>query len=166
MNHQIKPIETHYNGHRFRSRLEARWAVFFDSLGIEWEYEREGYDLGSLGYYLPDFWFPKQNVWGEVKHAHISIEERINVGLKAGALSSMTDAGFILLEGIPDDKPYQLCYFDENEMIHSESICFHVHSTGQFYSLMLGNIECKHWSDVETAVISARSARFEHGEVP
>ena len=35
----IKPIETIYKGYRFRSRLEARWAVFFDALGIEYEYE-------------------------------------------------------------------------------------------------------------------------------
>ena len=28
---EIKPIETHYKGYRFRSRLEARWAVFFDA---------------------------------------------------------------------------------------------------------------------------------------
>ena len=51
----IKPIETIYNGYRFRSRLEARWAVFFDALGIEYEYEPEGFDLGNGTYYLPDF---------------------------------------------------------------------------------------------------------------
>lgn len=55
---EIKPIETFYNGYRFRSRLEARWAVFFDALGIKYEYEREGYDLGEAGWYLPDFWLP------------------------------------------------------------------------------------------------------------
>lgn len=41
----IKAIETVYRGYRFRSRLEARWAVFFDALGLEWEYEPEGFDL-------------------------------------------------------------------------------------------------------------------------
>lgn len=41
----IKAIETQYKGYRFRSRLEARWAVFFDVLGIQWEYEPEGFDL-------------------------------------------------------------------------------------------------------------------------
>ena len=34
-----KPIETTYNGVRLRSRLEARWAVFFDALGVKWLYE-------------------------------------------------------------------------------------------------------------------------------
>lgn len=35
----IKAIETSYKGYRFRSRTEARWAVFFDALGVRWEYE-------------------------------------------------------------------------------------------------------------------------------
>ena len=51
----IKAIETRYKGYRFRSRLEARWAVFFDALGLEWEYEPEGYELSDGSWYLPDF---------------------------------------------------------------------------------------------------------------
>ena len=52
---ELKAIQTEYKGYRFRSRLEARWAVFFDTLGVKWEYEPEGYDLGNGVYYLPDF---------------------------------------------------------------------------------------------------------------
>lgn len=62
-----KAIETVYNNYRFRSRLEARWAVFFDTLGVAYEYEREGYSLGVDGRYLPDFYFPHLNSWMEVK---------------------------------------------------------------------------------------------------
>lgn len=51
----IKPIETIYNGYRFRSRLEARWAVFFDRLGVKYEYEPEGFHLPDGSNYLPDF---------------------------------------------------------------------------------------------------------------
>lgn len=54
MNEELKPIETTYKGYRFRSRLEARWAVAFDSLGWDWQYEVEGYELRG-GRYLPDF---------------------------------------------------------------------------------------------------------------
>lgn len=50
----IKAIETEYNGYRFRSRLEARWAVFFDALGVKYEYEPDGYET-EYGKYLPDF---------------------------------------------------------------------------------------------------------------
>jgi hypothetical protein len=50
----IQAIETVYKGFRFRSRLEARWAVFFDRMGWNWAYEHQGFDLES-GRYLPDF---------------------------------------------------------------------------------------------------------------
>lgn len=63
----MQAIETHYNGYRFRSRLEARWAVFFDALGIAYEYEKEGYDLGKDGWYLPDFWVPAHDCFIEIK---------------------------------------------------------------------------------------------------
>lgn len=62
----IKAIETEYKGYLFRSRLEARWAVFLDALEEEWEYEKEGYELES-GRYLPDFWLPRLNMWLEIK---------------------------------------------------------------------------------------------------
>jgi hypothetical protein len=51
---EIKPIETSYQGCRFRSRLEARWAVFFDAMGIAWQYEPQGYVVNGIPY-LPDF---------------------------------------------------------------------------------------------------------------
>ncbi len=43
-------IPTTYRGIRFRSRLEARWAAFFDRLGWPWQYEP--FDLPG---YIPDF---------------------------------------------------------------------------------------------------------------
>lgn len=63
----IKPIETLYDGHRFRSRLEARWAVFFDALGIRYQYEMEGYKLSDQQCYLPDFFLPDDGYYVEVK---------------------------------------------------------------------------------------------------
>lgn len=62
----IKAIETHYKGYRFRSRLEARWAVFLDRAGIAYRYEPQGFDLDDL-LYLPDFWLPVQKCWLEIK---------------------------------------------------------------------------------------------------
>lgn len=50
----IQPIETRYAGHRFRSRTEARWAVFMDHLNVPWEYEPQGYVVDGTPY-LPDF---------------------------------------------------------------------------------------------------------------
>jgi hypothetical protein len=62
----IKAIETAYNGYLFRSRLEARWAVFFDAADIGYAYEPEGFDLDGL-HYLPDFWLPDLQAWVEIK---------------------------------------------------------------------------------------------------
>jgi hypothetical protein len=62
----IQAIQTNYAGHLFRSRLEARWAVFLDDLRVPWRYESEGFDLDGLAY-LPDFWLPVQRCWLEVK---------------------------------------------------------------------------------------------------
>lgn len=68
----IKAIETEYKGHLMRSRLEARWAVFFDALHVPWHYEEQGYDLPS-GRYLPDFRLEggallgTKDLWVEVK---------------------------------------------------------------------------------------------------
>lgn len=63
----LKPIETVYNGYRFRSRLEARWAVFFDQIGMEYQYEPEGFHLSDGTFYLPDFYLPWFKCWVEIK---------------------------------------------------------------------------------------------------
>lgn len=63
----IKAIETNYKGYKFRSRLEARWAVFFDTAGIAWEYEPEGYVMSDGTKYLPDFYLPSEEMYVEVK---------------------------------------------------------------------------------------------------
>ena len=65
----LKPIETRAYGCRFRSRLEARYAVFMTELGVEWKYEPEGFSLES-GNYLPDFFLPRvreNGTWLEIK---------------------------------------------------------------------------------------------------
>lgn len=62
-----KSIETHYNGYLFRSRLEARWAVFFDNIGWKYEYEPEGFKADDGTVYLPDFYLPQKGFYAEVK---------------------------------------------------------------------------------------------------
>jgi hypothetical protein len=56
----MKSINTEYNNNYFRSRLEAKWAVFFDLAGIKYIYEPEGfYDEKTGRSYLPDFFLPE-----------------------------------------------------------------------------------------------------------
>jgi hypothetical protein len=68
MHNHLKPIPTRYAGVTFRSRTEARWAVFWDCLEVEWFYEYEGFGLPS-GNYVPDFWLPgvAAGIWVEIK---------------------------------------------------------------------------------------------------
>lgn len=59
--------ETVYSGVTFRSRLEARWAIFFDLLDWDWDYEPCSYKVGARMEYLPDFYLPTIDLWVEVK---------------------------------------------------------------------------------------------------
>ena len=72
---ELKAIETHYKGFRFRSRLEARWAVFFDAMGIKYLYEPEGYRLSDGTCYLPDFYLPMADQYFEVKGVLHPVDE-------------------------------------------------------------------------------------------
>lgn len=78
----IKPIETLWKGYRFRSRLEARWAVFFEELGIRWEYEPQGFELSDGTRYLPDFYLPDQNLYVEIKPAINYKQQRVYIAGK------------------------------------------------------------------------------------
>lgn len=71
---KFAPIQTKFDGYHFRSRLEARHAVFFKTLGIPYEYEKEGFSLEGTPY-LPDFWLPQQDCFVEIKGEKPTDEE-------------------------------------------------------------------------------------------
>jgi hypothetical protein len=106
---KIKPIETEYRGYKFRSRLEARWAVFFDEIGLTWEYEKEGYNLDGT-YYLPDFWIWQWDCFIEIKGDPAQLADGLD---KLNKLSKMTGKLSFLLYGTPDHEVYQMI-FPEN----------------------------------------------------
>ena len=101
----IKAIETQYKGYKFRSRLEARWAVFFDAMNIEYQYEVEGFDLDGV-WYLPDFYLPRFNCWVEVKGNTKSFDEDMQ---KLTNLCYANNAIGLFLGGDPVDS------FDDTE---------------------------------------------------
>jgi hypothetical protein len=106
MNAHIAPIETVYRGYRFRSRLEARWAVFFDAAGIDFYYEPEAYQT-SLGGYLPDFYLPSfgGGIFVEVKYlGGFGVKEWD----KCLELSGLTNKQVLLADGPPDDVFYRV----------------------------------------------------------
>ena len=96
---KTRSIQTYYKGYYFRSRLEARYAVFLDYLGIRWKYETEGYIIeknefsetfGHVGEaYLPDFFLPDLHIYLEIKPegptGHSNFSEDVNKALAFGA---------------------------------------------------------------------------------
>ena len=124
---EIKPIETVYNGYRFRSRLEARWAVFFDAIGLKYEYEKEGFTLSTGEKYLPDFYLPDLGLWAEVKPSRncdnipkdSSGYLRWDLAPGYKKLEQLCDdikSAGILLDGLPlDGGWYQIVVCDTND---------------------------------------------------
>lgn len=104
-----KPIETIYNGYRFRSRLEARWAVFFDVLGIEYEYEPEGINEDGINY-LPDFYLPEFFSYFEVKRKGLPENAR-DIAIDKIQYGAYTDtfSGIIAFGDPMDDELFIFC---------------------------------------------------------
>jgi hypothetical protein len=165
---QIKAIQTKYKGYRFRSRLEARWAVFFDTLGLKWEYEKEGFDLDGT-YYLPDFWLPQVRVWVEVKGGEFTAEQ-MNL---CAALAVQTRNDVVMLGGPPDYKAYPVFSgaLDEEGRPYLTD-CYltteYLHEHRFYVSVGENEMEQQHLLEsdeaYDQAVKVARGSRFEHGE--
>lgn len=184
----IKPIETVYNGYRFRSRLEARWAVFFDAAGIEYYYEPEGVRLSDGTLYLPDFYLPKSHQWFEVKGV-------MGEGDKHKIEQFIRDANVSVAIGYPDmtfqacdkwwDGEYQLAdkdssvlvrcrecgglWFMGNEGSYVCQCCGEYDGNGHLVESIDGNGNDKWYgssSVLESARLKAKQARFEYGDTP
>ena len=63
---QVKALPTRYDGVLYDSRTEARWAVFFDQLGIGFLPQEQGFLTDGVPY-RPDFLLPAQALIAEVK---------------------------------------------------------------------------------------------------
>lgn len=199
----VKAIETHYAGCRFRSRLEARWAVFFDRLGIEWQYEIEGYETPA-GRYLPDFYLPENKRWIEVKGGSFTKRDRdrgahfaearwqLGEGYRVlqgdipraaiegpGGLACIQIIGWhqVVMPVCPEAMP--TIFADDDSTVPNlnepsddwKPLPF---VTGPGYLLDYGGMrdfDRQFWAlafdkkSVDAALTSARSARFEHGEI-
>ncbi len=109
---RIAAIPTTYKGVKFRSKLEAAWAEWFDSKGIEWTYEQEGYQLPSGTWYLPDFWLPGARVFVEVKGI---LDESIQKPIEL-ARSVPPDIRVVLAEA-PAGSKYSVIQRDGNSLL-------------------------------------------------
>jgi hypothetical protein len=188
----IKAIETSFKGCRFRSRLEARWAVWLDALQIAWRYEHQGFVLDGEAY-LPDFWLPFRDeerfdegmppvkgYWLEIKPQ--SPTEREKQLLLALAKETHHHAyAFLGSCGVDEFSVFiataQGSWIDardnwpEDALVHESRGA--LRTWHELYGLFCntcsrarggsGTPDCP---EIEAAFAAARSARFEHGEKP
>lgn len=99
----IKAIPTRWKGWYFRSRTEARWAVFFDVMDLEFEYEPESFELSNGQIYPIDFWLNKPRWFAEVKPDYLTGEEEFKTREIAGGIA----VNVLWLVGLPDFKAYR-----------------------------------------------------------
>ncbi|MBM4140452.1 MAG: hypothetical protein FJ242_03010 [Nitrospira sp.] len=179
----IKPIETIYKGYRFRSRLEARWAVFFDALNIPYQYEVEGFKMANGDKYLPDFLLPKvpflfaeepKTIFFEVKHLGGVDMENLKKFLNFAGSSPYAlitcygdpwlDTTLSYFKGFKDEKYYisecKFAQWKSGDRIETGIVVKDILTT-------LLSSEDLYWEvakekEIMTAYISARAARFEH----
>jgi hypothetical protein len=158
----VKPIETTYKGYRFRSRLEARWAIFFDTLDLAWQYEPEGFELKTGARYLPDF-----KLLGTRQVPDIYVEVKACAPFPPGDARKLWDfsselrlqggdGGLLILVGTPGDaegSAFMDGVFNGCSVVEELKVAEFFASV---YKLKLG--------DLANAVNSARAARFEYGE--
>lgn len=154
INQPILAIETSYSGYKFRSRTEARWAVFLDTLKLKWEYEREGYQLPGIGQYLPDFIVTHNSeplFILEVKHANLTGAERVLAIEKVRGLvcCGVAKYGMVAL-GPPNSETLIISVLKTEVDSRAES--------------MRANFGCLGQENLEVAINRAKSARFEFGE--
>jgi hypothetical protein len=168
----IRAIDTRYAGHRFRSRLEARWAVFFDALGITWQYEPQGYELSDGTLYLPDFFLPgfhnrERGIWVEVK------PEDGHFG-KAWRFSKEIGTDMLLAAGLPSTGIFYLVAGrevaqDGSDLDDPDAVNFYGRylpggSHAKEYRLFIQSEVDMGCPTVQRAAARAASARFEFGE--
>ena len=175
----MKAIETVYNGYRFRSRLEARWAVFFDACGIKYQYEPEGFQLDDGTYYLPDFYLPdvglraRNGLWVEVK-GKMTVEDYHKIEQFCGRDEFKCPSRSILVVG---EVPMSCVGIDKevNPLEDGYWNCWTIDGDNyfvEFYHDKDGKIGIWGWDNVDDfsgfewfndKYLKARQARFEHG---
>jgi hypothetical protein len=182
---KIHAIETEYAGCRFRSRLEARWAVFFDRLNIRWQYEPEGFETPD-GRYLPDFYLPERERWIEIKGGSFTRRDKLRAGHVATELWRRGQGFRVHIGDIPrPGTPIFPCLvWGAGWIVAEEGMADRVARGGPLAGVAIGDdtyreVEDFDWmrggwppgsgqAEIDVALTAARSARFGtwHGRRP
>jgi hypothetical protein len=152
----MKAIETEYKKHLFRSRLEARWAVYFDSLSIKWIYEPEGYELSNGCRYLPDFYLPEHKLFVEVKPEYCFDKRWIFFTREA-------EQYLLILDGIPEIRTWRM-YGVGSKTEQDYRDVFLAAAGDKYFPFFDGGITTlyEEGDRYDEAVTAACSARFEN----
>ncbi|MGZ4929118.1 MAG: hypothetical protein ACXV76_12740 [Halobacteriota archaeon] len=110
MQEYSRAMPTVFHGNRYKSRTEAKWAVFFWTLEIPFEYEPEGFKFDlEKEKYLPDFYLREQDCFIEVKSIGKGKTPTLdyprlkdNDVQKAGLLNEYWEKDVFLFYEIPD----------------------------------------------------------------
>lgn len=167
----FRALETGYKGYKFRSRTEARWAVFFDHLNYQWFYEHQGYAIPEEGQYLPDFWIPrfrKMSYAGvdgpvTVESAFIEVKGEYppddKIRLMAKLCQITGHNGYIVI-GVPDTDCWVIDVSYAKDRALSEI------DSGKFipYEYWFADENMSPFSGSCDASNAAKSARFEFGQ--
>ncbi len=146
-------IPTSYNGHIFRSLMEARWAVFFDYFGFCWDYEPHGLISGDSKY-LPDFYLKDFNVYVEVKYKN---DPDALILTRKFAIDHNID--IIICDGNPHVRPLLLYSGSiNNDSLGFESKILWFYKKGE--GLKYEATESSTKSEYASAVIKANNQRF------
>ena len=154
----ITAIPVRYRGHHCRSRLEARWMVFFDRSGIEFQYEPQGYRLPNGTCYLPDFYFPKFLTWAEVKPVRFTDSERSKCAAVAAGLKEL----FLILDGPPAFREYLGAAWDCGQVDqHPYSLDWRHGRRERFFALSGQTTETDFSAEYRAAVHASIAERFD-----
>jgi hypothetical protein len=108
---EIRAIPTTYNGVTYKSRLETRWAIFFDLLDIKHLYEPGKVFTGESNY-IPDFLLPDLKAIFEVKPKEPTPKEieRLS-GLTIDGVE-YSECERLITSGTPGNRIYSVCNID------------------------------------------------------
>lgn len=159
----LRAIETVYLGHRFRSRLEARWAVFFTHLRVPFEYEPEGFELGEAGRYLPDFWLPKQECWIEIKGSSMTDREHDKVSafadLRPARIYVFTGAIPLVVPGVWPDGGAEVFMSNGWDCNHWWCQCWNCGQVGIEFEARADRLSCKRCRECDYSLASRTAPR-------
>lgn len=172
----IRAIQTKYRGCHFRSRLEARWAVFFDAAGIKWLYEQEGYWVDGVPY-LPDFYLPQFGYFEVKGRRDCDLDMMQKFSDESGELVILAfeeipfpENGRGYLETLTPGSFHEggdLMFWGYDDMFLQCDGCGKVTIQNAAYDTIKGNCcDGSREMSIEHALLAAREARFEHGEKP